>query len=85
MTGKKAQGIINDFKLNGEQLFYPVLELNPEQSVSHSANENKSFFLNAIISSFNLILSFDQPLFYVVVFRFDAFKLLMNASVPIKR
>lgn len=66
LTGNKAQQIINDFKLNGEQLFYPVLEFNSEHTISDSANENKSFFLNAIVSSFNLILSFDEPLFYVV-------------------
>ena len=47
-----------------------VIELNPvfenEPAETKSSNENKSFFLNAIVSSFDLIFSFDKQLFYVV-------------------
>ena len=66
LTGEKAQKIISDYKVNGEALFHPELIIEEEVVEVNSADENKSFFVDAIVSSFNLILSFDQPLFYVV-------------------
>ena len=68
LTDDKAQQIIHDFKLNGEQLFHPVNDFKQQVETVEikSTNENKSFFLDAIASSFNLIFSFDKQLFYVV-------------------
>ena len=67
LKSEKAQKIILDYKVNGEPLFHPAIEIKQSESIEISpAVENKSFFLNAIVSSFNLILSFDKQLFYVV-------------------
>ncbi len=67
LTGRKGQKIINDYKLHGEQLFNPVKSIKKVELAETSfKNENKSFFLNAIASSFNLILSFNKQLFFVV-------------------
>ncbi|MGB1801071.1 MAG: ABC transporter permease [Gammaproteobacteria bacterium] len=67
LTGEKGQTIINDFKLHGQQLFNAVNNFEKNEiAEASSVNENKSFFLNAVISSFNLIFNFDQQLFYVV-------------------
>lgn len=67
LTGEKGQKIIGDYKLHGEQLFNPVKSAKKNHlAETSSVNENKSFFLSAIASSFNLILSFDTQLFFVV-------------------
>ena len=67
LTSDKAQKIIRNYKVNGQQLFHPVKEIKEVELVEgKSKNENKSFFLDAIVSSFNLIFNFDKQLFYVV-------------------
>jgi ABC-type tungstate transport system permease subunit/ABC-type tungstate transport system substrate-binding protein len=66
ITGEKAQKIINDYKLHEQQLFYAE-SLAVEVVVNKkSSKERKSFFMDAIVSSFNLIINFDKSLFYVV-------------------
>jgi ABC-type tungstate transport system permease subunit/ABC-type tungstate transport system substrate-binding protein len=66
LTGKKAQKIINDYQFHGERLFHPVLKIEESVVVQKTEVENKNFFLDAIVSSFNLIINFDKSLFYVV-------------------
>lgn len=66
ITGNKAQKIINDYKIYGKQLFYPE-SLVEEISLENNTNDDsRSYFLDATISSFNLIINFDRSLFYVV-------------------
>jgi ABC-type tungstate transport system permease subunit/ABC-type tungstate transport system substrate-binding protein len=66
ITGEKAQKIIDGYKFHGEQLFYPEY-LTGEIALEKKSGElRKSFFLDAAISSFNLIVNFDRSLFYVV-------------------
>jgi ABC-type tungstate transport system permease subunit/ABC-type tungstate transport system substrate-binding protein len=66
LTGEKAQKIIGDYKLQGESLFYPEHPLEVNKQETAKENGNKSFFLDAIVSSFDLIINFDRTLFYVV-------------------
>jgi tungstate transport system substrate-binding protein len=67
LTGEKAQKIISDYKVNEALLFQPELMIKRDEDLyANKTDENKSFFLDAIVSSFDLILSFDRPLFYVV-------------------
>jgi ABC-type tungstate transport system permease subunit/ABC-type tungstate transport system substrate-binding protein len=67
ITGEKAQKIINDYKLQEEQLFYAESSIVEVVVNKKSSKERKNFFLDAIVSSFNLIINFDQTLFYVVL------------------
>lgn len=66
LTDIEAQKIINDYRLHGEQLFHPVLKTQEPFSVQHQDEKRGSFFIDATISSFKLILNFDKSLFYVV-------------------
>jgi ABC-type tungstate transport system permease subunit/ABC-type tungstate transport system substrate-binding protein len=66
ITGEKAQKIIDDYKFHGEQLFYPESLVEEIAQEKKSEDVRKSFFLDAVISSFNLIVNFDRSLFYVV-------------------
>lgn len=68
LTSEKAQKIINDYKLSGEQLFFSETETDKTVTTTQTESENgdRSFFLDATISSLNLILGFDKSLFYVV-------------------
>ncbi len=66
ITGEKAQKIIDDYKFHGEQLFHSESLSVEVAQEKKSEGVKKSFFLDAIISSFNLIINFDRSLFYVV-------------------
>lgn len=66
LTGEEAQKIINDFKFNGAVLFHPERFVKEGSIKSNNSSDNKSFFLDAIVSSINLILGFDKTLFLVV-------------------
>lgn len=66
ITGEKVQKLINDYKFFGEQLFYPELLIENVIKENETAEHGKSFFLDAIVSSFNLIINFDRSLFFVV-------------------
>ncbi len=67
LTGEKAQKIINDFRVGDKQLFFTEnTNTDSDTERQDAKNEQKSFFLDAIISSINLILAFDKTLFYVV-------------------
>ncbi len=66
ITGKKAQKIINDYKLYGEQLFYPESIAEEISLENNTDDDSRSYFLDAMISSFNLIIGFDKSLFNVV-------------------
>ena len=66
ITGGKAQKIINNYKFHGEQLFLPESLVEEVTVKKESEKVRKSFFLDAAISSFNLITNFDSSLFYVV-------------------
>ncbi len=66
ITGEKAQKIIDDYKFHGEQLFHPEYLVEEVSVEKKSEKMRKSFFLDAVISSFNLIVNFDRSLFYVV-------------------
>ena len=66
LTGSKAQKLINDYKFYGEKLFVP--EFVTDDVVPEKIPDKKrgSFFIDAIISSLNLIINFDKSLFFVV-------------------
>ncbi len=66
LTDKKTQKIINEYQFHGEQLFHPEMLFEKETAKIKSEEREKSFFIDAIISSFNLIVNFDRSLFYVV-------------------
>ncbi len=66
ITGDKAQKIIADYKFHNEQLFYPESLAGRIVQEKKSEDVKKSFFLDAVVSSFNLIINFDRSLFYVV-------------------
>jgi len=66
LTGEKAQKIINNYKFHGQQLFHPEFSVKEVVEEKKTTNEENNFFLDATISSFNLIFNFDQTLFYVV-------------------
>jgi ABC-type tungstate transport system permease subunit/ABC-type tungstate transport system substrate-binding protein len=66
ITGNKAQKIINDYKIYGEQLFYPETITDKLLLEENTTHISRNFFLEATISSFNLIINFDRTLFYVV-------------------
>ncbi len=66
LTGRKAQNIIKNYKLYGEQLFIPDVVAYDEKQTNSYVEKQKSFFLDAIISSLNLIVDFDKELFFVV-------------------
>ena len=60
------RAMINDFRVDGLPLFYPV---NTDVSIfttTESAIFGNSFFLDALVASFRLILDFDRDLFFVV-------------------
>ncbi len=66
IVGDKAQKIIAEFKSNGEQLFYPETVTENTALEVNTIHVSRNFFLDATISSFNLIVNFDKPLFHVV-------------------
>ena len=67
LTGEKAQKIINDFRVSNKQLFFTEnTKTDSDTEIQDTKNEPNSFFLDAAISSINLILAFDKTLFYVV-------------------
>lgn len=66
LTGDKAQKIINDYRFHGEQLFIPETLVPHKTIKTQETNDEESFFLDAMASSFNLIINFDESLFYVV-------------------
>jgi ABC-type tungstate transport system permease subunit/ABC-type tungstate transport system substrate-binding protein len=66
ITGDKAQKIIKDHKIFGEQLFYPEAVTENIILEENSVPVSRNFFLDATISSFNLIVNFDRALFHVV-------------------
>jgi ABC-type tungstate transport system permease subunit/ABC-type tungstate transport system substrate-binding protein len=66
LKSKRIQKLISEYKINGEQLFYPELIVEERSEIKKSEVENKHFFLDAIVSSFNLIVNFDKELFHVV-------------------
>ncbi len=66
IAGENAQTVINDYKINGEQLFYPESLIEEVKVDKNNTRGKGNFFLDATISSFNLIINFDKSLFYVV-------------------
>ncbi len=66
LTSEKAQKMINDYKLHGQHLFHPEYIVEAVAKEKKSESKRKSFFLDAAVSSFNLIINFDRSLFYVV-------------------
>lgn len=66
LTGEKAQKIINDYELSGEQLFFSETIARETVTETKPKDSDRSFFIDATVSSFNLILGFDKSLFYVV-------------------
>jgi len=66
IIGEKAQSLIKNHKLYGEQLFYPEIVIENSVLEESTIHVSRNFFLDATISSFNLIVNFDKPLFHVV-------------------
>ena len=66
ITSNKAQKIIKDYTLHGEQLFSPDIVIEDFLLKEKKAHVSRNFFLDATISSFNLIINFDSSLFHVV-------------------
>tara|TARA_R110002072_G_scaffold216995_1_gene374585 strand:+ start:11875 stop:13413 length:1539 start_codon:yes stop_codon:yes gene_type:complete len=66
ITGDKAQNIIKNYQLYGEQLFHPESVTDNIVLEENTIEVSRNFFLDATISSFNLIVNFDKPLFHVV-------------------
>jgi ABC-type tungstate transport system permease subunit/ABC-type tungstate transport system substrate-binding protein len=66
ITGQKAQRIINDYKVHNQQLFFPETLSKEITLENNKTDKNRGFFLDATISSINLIINFDRSLFYVV-------------------
>ncbi len=66
ITGPIGQGVINDFRVGGERLFHPA-NAKPESAAETSVQQVRgSFFLDALLSSFRLIIALDKELYYVV-------------------
>ncbi len=53
-------------QINGQQLFHPAPKIVTQQQTNSGVGIERSFFLDAIDKSFNLILDFDKELFLVV-------------------
>ena len=66
ITGDKGQNLIKGYQLYGEQLFYPEAVTDNSALEENTIHASRNFFLDATISSFNLIVNFDGPLFHVV-------------------
>jgi ABC-type tungstate transport system permease subunit/ABC-type tungstate transport system substrate-binding protein len=66
LTGSNAQKIINDYKVHDQQLFHSESIIEENITVKKDEDARKNFFLDATVSSFNLIINFDKTLFYVV-------------------
>lgn len=66
IIGDKAQSLIKDYQVFGEKLFYPETILENSVLEETTIHVSRNFFLDAMLSSFNLIVNFDKPLFHVV-------------------
>lgn len=67
LMGEKAKKIIDDFRVASKQLFFTENKNTVSSTEKqNTTQEQKSFFLDAAVSSLNLILTFDKTLFYVV-------------------
>ena len=66
LLSEKTQKIINDYQLHGQKLFHPAYIFEEVSIEKATGVKEKSFFIDAIKSSFNLIINFDESLFHVV-------------------